>query len=336
MESGITRRTMKKIEADVTVHIVTYNTMSMTARCVESILRQRSSKSIKVCVVDNASKDNTVELLKSSFPTVDVLENGKNEGFAKAQNQAARATKSQLIIVLNSDVILEDDTVIEKMVESFNATKSRGVRVVGPQILSETGLVLTSGRRLDRTIAAEIGSDVNRIFKLPMWNQLSRLARHIPRLGFIHDNFTVPSESVEVGYVDGMCLLTDRETIERIGLFDEQLFFDNEIIDFGFRLRKAGWTMLFDPSVSVVHLGGATRRNVSQTVVWSQDSRMRSMAKNRSEIFPVLRRANLALLYLRRSVAKGDTRVLVEKMIEVTQAVRSPEAVQDAELVSVS
>lgn len=96
---------------DVSIIIVSYNTVDLTISCIESVYTNTERVSFEVIVVDNGSKDNTVQIIKEQFKKVRVIETGKNLGFGKANNLGLEAARGKYVLYLNSDTILQNNGV---------------------------------------------------------------------------------------------------------------------------------------------------------------------------------------------------------------------------------
>jgi GT2 family glycosyltransferase len=94
-----------------------------------------------------------------------------------------------------------------------------------------------------------------------------------------HDNFASHDEIRSVDYVDGMCCLFKTSVLRQVGLFDEQFFFDYEIIDLANRIRSGGWSIVYYPRTSVIHLKHASRRGVRWIVIETTRSELTYYAK---------------------------------------------------------
>jgi len=196
-------------------------------------LRQslRSLPAVRTIVVDNASVDGTVAMLRAEFPALIIIANETNCGFAAACNQGFAASTEPFVLLLNPDTI---NPPVTQLVDYLTAHPNVGA--CGPRILNPDGSKQVSCRRfptLWRMALAELG-----------------LRR------FYH--VTNPGEYVE--QVMGSCLLLRRAALDKVGLLDERLFVYFEEVDLCLRLHQAGWRVSYVRDATVTHAGGQSSR----------------------------------------------------------------------------
>jgi GT2 family glycosyltransferase len=195
----------------------------MLARCLAHLGGQADA----VIVVDNASGDGTVEMVRSRFPHVQVVELPDNCGFGRAVNAGVRAGRGEVVVLLNNDVDVEPGFV-EAMAAPF--TDAAVGMVAGLTLMPGSGLVDAFGIELDPTLAA--------------YNRLRGQA-----VGSPAGVLAGPSGGA-AGY--------RRSAYEAVGGFDSALFAYGEDVDLALRLRAAGWRVAEAPEARGVHVGGAS------------------------------------------------------------------------------
>lgn len=254
---------------DVAIIIVSWNVRKPLQDCLESIFRLPSNeKPHQVIVVDNASTDGTVDMLRKHFLEVMVVANQSNLGFAAANNQGIRLSGAPAILLLNPDTIVHPES-LARMLQAFAAHPKAGI--VGPKLLNTDGTVQPSVRRLPSAaaliaIALKIGH---------VWKNFGPLRRYMA---------TDLDENVEqaVGQVMGAAFLIRRELIKAIGLLDEKFYVWFEEVDYCKRAADAGWETWYVPSATITHLGGESFKqqpNVQKQRRW-QKSVQRYAQKN--------------------------------------------------------
>jgi hypothetical protein len=209
----------------LSVVIPTYNTASMTLRCVRAI-----QGADEVIVVDDGSTDDTVALLS---PEVRVVSLEKNSGFAVAANRGVAESRGDRILLLNSDAIVEPDA-LSALMAAFEADPRLGV--AGAQLLNEDGSRQWSGG-LTPTLAWMIG----------VVSGAGGLARLVPR--------RKSQMRVSVDWVSGAAMMFRREAWKP---FDERYLFYCQDIDFCLDARKAGWDVRIVDGARVTHGLGRT------------------------------------------------------------------------------
>ena len=224
-------------QPDVGVVVVTYNALPWLERCLESV------EGRDVVVVDHGSTDGTLDLVRTRFPNVRLLEQD-NRGMGGGNNAGMRVVGGRYFFLLNSDAWVVGDG-LERLLEFADAHPEAAV--VGPRLVNPDG-------SLQRSVRAEptlwrLATEYLFIRKLA-----PRSARLNPLYagGFDHD------EVREADWLSGPALLVRREASDSVGLFDEAFFMFGEETDWLTRFRRAGWKVLFFPGAEVVHVGGAT------------------------------------------------------------------------------
>jgi N-acetylglucosaminyl-diphospho-decaprenol L-rhamnosyltransferase len=219
---------------ELTILIVSYNTAGDLERCLDSVLQAPPRVSHEVVVIDNASSDASAAVLKSREPRVRTIALLANVGFARANNTGFRQTKSELVLLLNSDTIVPAgavDRLIREMRELPGAT------VVGPRLVNLDGAPELSFGRMMGPFAE---------LRQKMLTRAAGSAR-------VED---LTSRRQEVDWVSGACLLVRRADAEAVGLLDERYFMYCEDVDFCAAIRARGGRVYFSPSTEVIHLGG--------------------------------------------------------------------------------
>jgi GT2 family glycosyltransferase len=257
----------------------------------------------ELIVVDNCSKDGSADVVAREFPLVRVLRNDSNVGFAAGQNRGLVYARGRYCLVLNSDVLLKDNS-LDALVTFLDGSPAQ-VGVAGPRILNPDGSLAPSARRLSLSRVALVLSIINRHFPYAQILPQKVLRRLFgPFLKRLHDNFNAHDEIQDVGYVDGMCVLVKREVFENIGLFDEQFFFDFEISDWAIRAHKSGWRVVHYPDAEVVHLGHVSRRLVKPIVLETHRSELIYFTKHFPDRLTVIRATAILVVGLRYFLAR--------------------------------
>lgn len=229
---------------DVSVLIVSYNTMEMTKKALSLLVASSHDIKMEVFVIDNASKDNSVEMLRNEFPNVTLMENRKNVGFGRANNQALPLITGRYVLLLNTDAFVEADT-IQKTVRYMDSSPQCGI--LGVKLLGRDGALQPSCR----------------FFPTP-WNiflKRTGLNRLFTRLQMV-DDMSWDHETIrDCDWVPGCYYLVRKEVIDQVGLFDPRYFLYYEEIDHCYAAKKAGWVVTYYPYSSVVHIGGESAKS---------------------------------------------------------------------------
>ncbi len=226
---------------DLSIVILNYNTAELTRACLSSILRSRlGTFTAEMIVVDNGSTDESVAMIRKEFPSVVLIQNGKNLGFAAGNNPGIRRAKGRYILLLNTDTEVSPNT-LSTMIGFMDAHPEAG---------AATCKVLLPDGSLDPAC--------HRGFPTPWvaFTYVSKLEKLFPRtrlFGEYHQGYKDMSSMHEVDCITGAFFFVRREVVEGVGLLDEEYFMYGEDIDFSYRIRKKGWKILYVPFVSVLH-----------------------------------------------------------------------------------
>lgn len=233
----------------LSIIIVSYNTRELLDKCIFSVLKRKNEVDFELIVVDNNSRDGLVELMEDKYPGVKLIKNSENLGFAKANNAARKIAKGKYILFLNSDTVVHKSTLGKtvKFLEENGDVASVTCKTVLP-----TG-------KLDK--------DVRRSFPTP-WVSFTHLILKLDRLfpkselfskywyGYIDED-----ETHDVDVVQGAFHLTRKKVLSEVGWFDEDYFLDGEDIDLCWRIKEAGWRIVYYPEVKITHYKKASKRS---------------------------------------------------------------------------
>jgi N-acetylglucosaminyl-diphospho-decaprenol L-rhamnosyltransferase len=222
---------------EVAVVVVTYDALPWIERCLESV------RGVPTVVVDNGSTDGTVALVLESFPDVRVIES-ENLGLAAGWNTGIRETQSRYVLLLNADAWLVGSA-LRRLVEF--AESRPNAAFVGPRLSNPDGTLQRSVRGFPTLW--RLATEYLFLRKLAPG---SSVLNAFYAGGFDHD------EVREVESVMGACMLVRREAIVEAGFADERFFLFSEETDWQYRLRQAGWEVVFFPGAECVHVRGAS------------------------------------------------------------------------------
>lgn len=235
---------------DLSIVTVSWNVRDRLRECLQSIFDTISSGSltVEVFVVDNASHDGSVEMMRKEFPQVHCIANAENLGFARGNNQGIRQSCGEFILLLNPDMRVLPGT-LEGIVAFMREPRNARVGVAGCHLLDERGSTVPHVRRFPR---------------LP--DQLAivtKAARMYPRAldHYLVVDFDYAREA-RVDSIRGSFFCIRRKLVEQIGALDERFFIWFEEVDFCLRARQAGWQIAYTPSVQCVDYVGQSFKQV--------------------------------------------------------------------------
>jgi GT2 family glycosyltransferase len=227
------------VTPDLSIVVVSYNVAAYLARCLASLPAACGSLAYETTVVDNASPDDSAQVVATRFPSVQLLANRDNVGFARAVNQALPGTRGRYVLLFNPDAVAPPDA-LRRLVEI--ADRHPEVGLVSPLLRDPaTGGVEAPLR--------------------PFLSWRSSFARYTPakvllRLGPRPRWTPEVDRPTTTGWLIGACLLIRREALAVLGGLDEAYFLWFEDIDYAARAIQAGWPVLCTSAVTVDHYGG--------------------------------------------------------------------------------
>lgn len=231
---------------DLSVIIVSYNTCQLLDDCLASLQKAEAPPGgLELIVVDNASADESVAMVRTRYPGVTLLVNEQNVGFSAANNQGARASNGRYLLFLNSDTRVNPDALVRPL-QYLQENPHVGALTVR--------LIYPNGQR---------DPDNHRGFPTP-WNAfchfsgLGRLFPRTPRFNGYFQSYADFSQTHAVDVIAGSYLMMPADLFWRIGGWDETYFFYGEDIDLCYRIRQTGAAIIYYPHVEVLHYKGAS------------------------------------------------------------------------------
>jgi hypothetical protein len=239
---------------DLSIIIVSYNTEELTVNAIQSVLASQTDYAYEIIVVDNASSDQSVARIRERFPQLTVLQNEFNEGFSKANNRGIRISRGRYILLLNSDTIVQPDTldVMIRFMDSHPRVGAAGCKVVMPD-----GSLDRACRRGFPTPSASFYYAFG----------ISKLFPNNPRFNQYQLSYLDPDKDYPVDCLVGAFMMVRRETIEQVGLLDEDFFMYGEDIDWCYRIKQAGWQIHYYPYTQIIHYKGASSRRKPRKMI---------------------------------------------------------------------
>ncbi len=226
---------------NVSIIILSYNTRDLLERCLSSLFQAETEQDRwEVIVVDNASADGSAAAVKKGFPRVHVIENKKNLGFAAGNNIGIKKSKGNIILLLNSDTEVSVGAIQETVSYLDHHPK---VGVVTCKLIRPDGSMDPACHRGFPTPGAA----------LAYFSGLEKIFPTISLFGGYHQGYKDFSQPHEIDSPSGAFFLVKKEVIDQVGLLDERFFMYGEDLDWSYRIKKAGWSIIFYPYVSVLH-----------------------------------------------------------------------------------
>ena len=226
---------------DLSVIIVSYNVEHFLHLCLESVNAAINNINAEIIVIDNASADNSVEMMRKKFPSTRVISNVDNLGFGKANNKAAKLAKGRYVCILNPDTIVSQKT-FEEFIQFHEANPTIGIS--GPQMIDGTGQFLLESKRGLPTIKAAVFKSLG-LFRLS--------ARFFGQ----YYNLSLPqNQNGKTDVLVGAFMFMRKRLYDQLEGFDENFFMYGEDIDISHRSLKLGYTNFYFSQSKVIHFKG--------------------------------------------------------------------------------
>ncbi len=246
---------------DLAIVIVNYNVCDLLRDCLKSVYGS-TGVNFDVCVVDNASSDDSAGMVVRDFPQAHLIRNQENLGYAAANNLGLKwfgfgetrpAIRDQSLEIARYALLLNPDTIVPpdafaEMLRLMDAHPEFGV--AGPKLVRLDGSLDLACRRSFPSV------------EVSFWRltRLSKIFPHSRRFGRYNMTYLDPDQPAEIDSVVGAFMLVRREAIERAGLLDETFWMYGEDLDWAYRIKQAGWRVYYYPKVVVQHVKRASSR----------------------------------------------------------------------------
>lgn len=231
----------------ISVILVSFNTAEMTIDALDTLFSSKVDFDIEVVIIDNASVDHSVELIKQHYPDITLIENQDNVGFGRANNQALEVIQGDYVLLLNTDAFVETDT-IQKSVEYMQNNPKCGL--LGARLIGREGDLQPSCRYFPtpfNLFAQRIG--LNHLFS---------------SIKVVDNSSTDHNQTQACDWVPGCYYLLRKEVVDTVGLFDPLYFLYSEEVDHCFAIKRAGWEVIYFADTNVVHIGGESAKSVGK------------------------------------------------------------------------
>lgn len=214
---------------------------------LNSIAKARHDKTLQIIVVDNDSGDNSIEFLRSRFPEVQYIENKKNLGFGKANNQAISIAEGKYILIINPDTLVSEDT-FEVLSEHMDQNPKCGA--CGCKILNPDGTFAPESRRSVPTI----WTSITKVLGLNSLFPKSKL------FGRYYLGWLCEDEPSQIPVLSGSFMFWRSSLLKELGGFDERFFMYGEDIDLCYRVENTEYHIDYIPETSIIHYKGESTR----------------------------------------------------------------------------
>lgn len=227
----------------ISIIIVNYNVKHFLEHCLYSVQKACERIRAEVIVVDNDSKDGSVEYLRPQFPEVNFFECKKNLGFARANNLGLKMSKGKYILFLNPDTLLPEDS-LEKCIKFLDADEKIGA--AGVRMIDGSGNFLRESKR-------SFPGPLTSLYKL---SGLYALFPKSPIFSKYHLGHLSEHKNHEVDVLSGAFMIARKTVLDKTGGFDKTFFMYGEDIDLSFRIQKQGYRNFYFAETTIIHFKG--------------------------------------------------------------------------------
>ena len=292
----------------LSVIIVNWNVRDLLRECLRSIEAGKGGLSLEIIVVDSASSDDSVAMVRSEFPSVHLIACTENVGFPRGNNLGLHEARGDYLLLLNPDTVIVDDA-LAVLVSYLQANPDVGV--VGPQLLNLDGSVQSSRRRFPTAATGFFEST---------W--LEGLAPGILRRYYALD--LPDAATADVDWLTGACIMVPRSTYEAVGGMDEGYFMYSEELDWCRRIKESGRRVVYYPAAQVIHhVGKSSEQAVTARHINFNQAKLRYFRKYHGRFMVAVLRVFLLAGYAWQIALESVKGLLGSKPILRRQRVRA-------------
>jgi len=267
----------------IAIIIVSWNVQELVVKCIQSLYTYLPKMDYEIILVDNASSDHTVDRVENLFPDVKMIANHHNAGYAAAVNQAVKTTTADFLILANPDIELIGN--INSLL--FHLNKKTIAAVFGRLIYPDHSV--QDFIRNFPTFINQFGELLGISYLLPQLSLICEIVRH--------DNTKIYNHSHAIDAASGAFFIIKREVFVDLEMFDENFYIYGEETDLFFRLKKKGFTIIYEPAVDIIHHHGKSTEQNPGIYSELQKNRCRFVKKHYSYLYFFLYRYLYLILY---------------------------------------
>jgi N-acetylglucosaminyl-diphospho-decaprenol L-rhamnosyltransferase len=253
----------------LTAIVVNFEAGDLLTSCVRSLEAEGVDQ---IIVVDNGSADRSLEVLRAAGTRAEIISAPTNRGYGAGVNLGARHADSSALLACNADLVLAAGA-LRPLLDDLQAMPD--VAAVGPRLVTAEGEVYPSARSFP-SLAESAGHAFVGLFSEQ--NKWTRSYKHLDQ-----DLGTADGGATEVDWVSGACVAIRKEAFDSVGGFDEGYFMYVEDVDLCWRLRRAGWRIVYEPRSTVTHVQGVSTRHQPYRMIAAHHRSMWRYARKTAE-----------------------------------------------------
>ncbi|EYE87925.1 glycosyl transferase family 2 [Fervidicella metallireducens AeB] len=232
---------------EISIIIVNYKTKDLTKQTIKSVMDTTHNVQYEIILVDNASGDGSLEAIMEEYNDIAFIANTENVGFSKANNKAIKKSRGKYILLLNSDTKILDGC-IEKCFKYMEEHEEIGA--LGPKIYLMNGELDHACKRGFPTPSASL------CYML----KLDRIFAGKKKFGKYKMSYLPDDEINEVDSLTGAFMMVRKDVIEKVGMLDENFFMYGEDLDWCYRIKEAGYKVVYYPEAQMIHYKGQSSK----------------------------------------------------------------------------
>lgn len=286
-------------QPDLSIIIVSWNVRELLRQCLLSIRQNQGGLQVEIIVVDSASADGSVEMVREAFPDVVLIDCQENVGFPRGNNLGIAAANGRYLLILNPDTEIVGDA-LPQMVTYMQAHPDVGV--LGPQLLYPDSTIQSSRRRFPTLRTAFFEST---------W-----LQPYAPKtvLDHYYAADLPDDELAEVDWVMGAAMLLPADVVTAVGGMDPGYFMYSEELDWCKRIKAAGWRVIYFPQAKIIHHEGkSSEQAIAARHINFNRAKLRYYRKYHGRLATLLLRIFLLKSYAYQIVVEGIKGLLGHK-----------------------
>jgi len=232
---------MAKNNVELSICVVSWNCCAKLRECLQSIFLHSQGLIIEVIVVDNASSDNTIQMVMDEYPQVRLIRNKTNIGFGRGNNIAIEKCRGKYILLLNPDIVIKK-ACFKELISSIETLPEAGV--VGCRLVNKDGSIQKSFYKSFPSIMSEL-----------YWGlMLHRIKNIMPR--YKGDK----NQAIKVSWLVGGCMLLRKGVLSQMNGFNIKYFMYGEDVDLCYRLKKMNLKAYYLPNITMLHYHGVSSK----------------------------------------------------------------------------
>ena len=229
----------------LSVIILSYNVEKLLRRAIQAVCNTYNDGDLQVIVVDNASSDGSVEMVKKNFPKVDIVKSGTNMGFAAGNNFARKSAKGDVVLFLNPDTEVKGQA-INKCLEILTSRSELG---------AITCKVMLPNGKLDYSCHRGLPTVWNTFC---FWSGFSKVFPKSPIFAGYKATYLDTNKGHYIDCISGTFLMIKRKVLDEINWWDSDYWWNGEDIELCYRIKKAGYKIWYEPSEIMMHYKGSS------------------------------------------------------------------------------